>query len=88
MLPPPPCPYLPLKYSFGCRGRNDAQSWSHSRGITGKCNGLQSSGDSGANVKRLEQETESKILQLKEQSSRVSRDVGDMLLRQVTTVKN
>ncbi|ONK81764.1 uncharacterized protein A4U43_C01F32640 [Asparagus officinalis] len=47
-----------------------------------------SSGDSGANVKRLEQETASKILQLKEQSSSISRDVGNMLLRHVTTVKN
>ncbi|XP_020251194.1 V-type proton ATPase subunit G 1-like, partial [Asparagus officinalis] len=36
-----------------------------------------SSGDSGANVKRLEQETASKILQLKEQSSSISRDVGN-----------
>ncbi|KAF9674871.1 hypothetical protein SADUNF_Sadunf10G0172300 [Salix dunnii] len=48
----------------------------------------ESSGDSGANVKRLEQETEAKIGQLKTQASRISRDVVQMLLKHVTTVKN
>lgn len=48
----------------------------------------QSSGDSGANVKRLEQETEGKIHHLKTESSRISPDVVQMLLRHVTTVKN
>lgn len=49
---------------------------------------LQSSGDSGANVKRLEQETEAKIDHLKKEASRISPDVVSMLLRHVTTVKN
>ena len=48
----------------------------------------QSSGDSGANVKRLEQETEAKINHLKTESSRISQDVVDMLLKHVTTVRN
>lgn len=48
----------------------------------------ESSGDSGANVKRLEQETEVKIHHLKTQAARISHDVGHMLLRHVTTVKN
>ncbi|KAL6552715.1 V-type proton ATPase subunit G 1 [Orobanche minor] len=48
----------------------------------------ESSGDSGANVKRLEQETEEKIQHLKTEASRISPDVVSMLLRQVTTVKN
>ena len=48
----------------------------------------ESSGDSGANVKRLEQETESKIHHLKSESSRISGDVVSMLLSYVTTVKN
>ena len=48
----------------------------------------QTSGDSGANVKRLEQETDAKIEQLKNEASRISRDVVDMLLKHVTTVKN
>ncbi|KAF3777688.1 V-type proton ATPase subunit G [Nymphaea thermarum] len=48
----------------------------------------ESSGDSGANVKRLEQETESKIHNLKEEASRISHDVVHMLLRHVTSVKN
>lgn len=49
---------------------------------------FQSSGDSGANVKRLEQETDTKIAQLKEQAANVSPEVIQMLLRHVTTVKN
>ncbi|KAG6391514.1 V-type proton ATPase subunit G 1-like [Salvia hispanica] len=48
----------------------------------------ESSGDSGANVKRLEAETDGKIHHLKEEASRISPDVVSMLLRQVTTVKN
>ncbi|CAN6804354.1 hypothetical protein Bca4012_087886 [Brassica carinata] len=48
----------------------------------------ETSGDSGANVKRLEQETDAKIEQLKNEASRISRDVVDMLLKHVTTVKN
>ncbi|CAL5363490.1 hypothetical protein CsSME_00000589 [Camellia sinensis var. sinensis] len=48
----------------------------------------ESSGDSGANVKRLELETEAKIQHLKTQAARISHDVAQMLLRHVTTVKN
>ncbi|KAF5197316.1 V-type proton atpase subunit g [Thalictrum thalictroides] len=48
----------------------------------------ESSGDSGANVKRLEKETELKINHLKSESARISHDIVDMLLRHVTTVKN
>ncbi|KAG2685738.1 hypothetical protein I3843_10G128800 [Carya illinoinensis] len=48
----------------------------------------ESSGDSGANVKRLEHETEAKIHHLKTEAARISQDVVDMLLKQVTTVKN
>ncbi|AES81843.1 putative H(+)-transporting two-sector ATPase [Medicago truncatula] len=47
-----------------------------------------SSGDSGANVKRLEQETDTKIHQLKTEASRISGDVVSTLLKYVTTVKN
>ncbi|CAI9772255.1 unnamed protein product [Fraxinus pennsylvanica] len=48
----------------------------------------ESSGDSGANVKRLERETDAKIQHLKTEASRISHDVVQMLLRHVTTVKN
>ncbi|KAL3579322.1 hypothetical protein D5086_020826 [Populus alba] len=48
----------------------------------------ESSGDSGANVKRLEQETEAKIGHLKKEAARISHDVVQMLLKHVTTVKN
>lgn len=48
----------------------------------------QSSGDSGANVKRLEQETEAKIQHLGTEAGRISDDVVHMLLKHVTTVKN
>lgn len=48
----------------------------------------QSSGDSGANVKRLEVETAEKINHLSTEGSRISGDVVKMLLKQVTTVKN
>ncbi|KAK9920899.1 hypothetical protein M0R45_029437 [Rubus argutus] len=47
-----------------------------------------SSGDSGANVKRLEIETEQKISQLLSEGSRISDDVVQMLLKHVTTVRN
>jgi hypothetical protein len=49
---------------------------------------LQSSGDSGANVKRLEEETAAKIEQLNQQAANISPEVIQMLLRHVTTVKN
>jgi len=48
----------------------------------------ESSGDSGANVKRLEQETDEKIQHLKTVGSAISPDVVHMLLKHVTTVKN
>lgn len=48
----------------------------------------ESSGDSGANVKRLEKETEAKIDHLKNEAARISDDVVQMLLKHVTTVKN
>ncbi|XP_059628308.1 V-type proton ATPase subunit G 1-like [Cornus florida] len=48
----------------------------------------ESSGDSGANVKRLEKETDTKIHQLKIEAARISHDVVLMLLKQVTSVKN
>ncbi|CAL5343440.1 unnamed protein product [Camellia sinensis] len=48
----------------------------------------ESSGDSGANVKRLEQETEAKIHHLNTEAARISHDIAHMLLRHVTTVKN
>ncbi|PIA37394.1 hypothetical protein AQUCO_03000172v1 [Aquilegia coerulea] len=48
----------------------------------------ESSGDSGANVKRLDKETELKIHHLKSESARISDNIVDMLLRHVTTVKN
>ncbi|XP_008799249.1 V-type proton ATPase subunit G [Phoenix dactylifera] len=48
----------------------------------------ESSGDSGANVKRLEQETDMKIQHLKSQAASISNDVVYMLLKHATTVKN
>ncbi|CAK7325478.1 unnamed protein product [Dovyalis caffra] len=48
----------------------------------------ESSGDSGANVKRLEKETDAKIGHLKTEASRISHDVVQMLLKHVTAVKN
>ncbi|XP_044489613.1 V-type proton ATPase subunit G-like [Mangifera indica] len=48
----------------------------------------ESSGDSGANVKRLEKETETKIFHLKTETERISYDVVQMLLNHVTAVKN
>ncbi|KAK9064103.1 hypothetical protein SSX86_017975 [Deinandra increscens subsp. villosa] len=47
----------------------------------------ESSGDSGANVKRLEKETEAKIQHLKTEADRISHDVVDMLLKVVTSVR-
>ena len=48
----------------------------------------ESSGDSGANVKRLEHETDAKIEHLQTEASIISHDVVHMLLKHVTTVKN
>lgn len=48
----------------------------------------ESSGDSGANVKRLELETDAKINHLKNEAARISHDVVHMLLKHVTTVRN
>ncbi|WVY96401.1 hypothetical protein V8G54_028552, partial [Vigna mungo] len=47
-----------------------------------------STGDSGANVKRLEQETEAKIQNLKTEAAKISDDVVAMLRTYVTSVKN
>ncbi|ESQ54979.1 hypothetical protein EUTSA_v10026607mg [Eutrema salsugineum] len=57
-------------------------------GFQRKLQEVKTSGDSGANVKRLEQETDAKIDQLKNEASRISKDVVEMLLKHVTTVKN
>ncbi|GAA0155102.1 hypothetical protein Leryth_010970 [Lithospermum erythrorhizon] len=46
----------------------------------------ETSGDSGANVKRLAQETDTKIQQLKAQAGDISQEVVKMLLKYVTTV--
>ncbi|KAF6139723.1 hypothetical protein GIB67_006671 [Kingdonia uniflora] len=48
----------------------------------------ETSGDSGANVKRLEVDTADKISHLKSEAERISHEVVNMLLRQVTTLKN
>ncbi|KAL4340597.1 hypothetical protein GQ457_08G011200 [Hibiscus cannabinus] len=48
----------------------------------------ESSGDSGANVKRLEIETDAKINHLKNEAARISHDVVGLLLKNVTTVRN
>ncbi|XP_057867790.1 V-type proton ATPase subunit G1 [Cryptomeria japonica] len=48
----------------------------------------ESSGDSGSNVKRLEEETHIKIEQLKNEASKVSPEVVAMLMKYVTTVRN
>ncbi|KAL6328135.1 hypothetical protein AAG906_034278 [Vitis piasezkii] len=47
----------------------------------------ESSGDSGANVKRLELETDAKIQNLKVEAARISHDVVHMLLKHVNTVR-
>ncbi|KMZ69385.1 V-type proton ATPase subunit G [Zostera marina] len=48
----------------------------------------ESSGDSGANVKRLEEETKTKIANLKRDCSKISPNVVNMLLKHATSVKN
>ncbi|XP_022765357.1 V-type proton ATPase subunit G1-like [Durio zibethinus] len=48
----------------------------------------ESSGDSGANVKRLELETDAKINHLKNEAATISHDVVQMLLKHVTSVRN
>ncbi|KAB1204809.1 V-type proton ATPase subunit G [Morella rubra] len=48
----------------------------------------ETSGSSGNNAKRLEEETEVKIQNLNESASRVSPGVSGMLIKHVTTVKN
>ncbi|XP_044460974.1 V-type proton ATPase subunit G1-like isoform X2 [Mangifera indica] len=48
----------------------------------------ESSGDSGANVKRLEKETDTKIQNLKTEANKISQAVIQLLLKYVTTVKN
>ncbi|KAI4354711.1 hypothetical protein L6164_003556 [Bauhinia variegata] len=47
----------------------------------------ESTGSSGSNEKRLEEETEAKIQTLKESTSKVSSEVTDMLINYITTVK-
>ncbi|KAL7612121.1 V-type proton ATPase subunit G 1 [Lactuca sativa] len=47
----------------------------------------ESSGDSGANVKRLEKETDEKIQHLQTEADRISLDVVEMLLKHITSVK-
>ncbi|XP_078428628.1 V-type proton ATPase subunit G1-like [Wolffia australiana] len=48
---------------------------------------LESSGDSGSNVKRLAVETDAKIQQLQEQAATISHDVVQMLIHNVTAIK-
>ncbi|CAA7409127.1 unnamed protein product [Spirodela intermedia] len=48
---------------------------------------LESSGDSGSNVKRLAVETDAKIEQLRLEAARISHDVVKMLLHNVTAMK-
>ncbi|GAV59599.1 V-ATPase_G domain-containing protein [Cephalotus follicularis] len=50
-------------------------------------NMTESSGSSDSTVKRLEEETEIKIKNLKESASSVSKDVVSMLMKYVTNVK-
>ncbi|XP_076920029.1 V-type proton ATPase subunit G-like [Bidens hawaiensis] len=47
----------------------------------------ESTGFSGVNVKRLDEETTQKINHLKQQASKVSAEVVKLLMTQVTTVK-
>ncbi|KAE9592187.1 hypothetical protein Lal_00012962 [Lupinus albus] len=47
----------------------------------------ESSGSSGSNVKKLDEETEAKINNLKQSASKVSTEVVDMLLKYVTNIK-
>ncbi|PON34099.1 Vacuolar (H+)-ATPase G subunit [Parasponia andersonii] len=48
----------------------------------------ESRGDSGANMKRFEQETQAKMHHLKNEATRISYEVIQMLLKHVITVKN
>ncbi|KAF6153313.1 hypothetical protein GIB67_003503 [Kingdonia uniflora] len=48
----------------------------------------ETAGNSGSNVKRLEEETGTKIQSLKDVTSKISSDVIGMLVKNVTTVKN
>ncbi|PRQ20447.1 putative K domain, type 1, vacuolar (H+)-ATPase G subunit [Rosa chinensis] len=45
------------------------------------------SGSSGSNVKRLEEETETKIKSLKESASKVQSDIVGMVMKYITDVK-
>ncbi|GLT77565.1 hypothetical protein SLA2020_491350 [Shorea laevis] len=49
---------------------------------------FESSGSSGDTLKRLEEETEMKIQNLKQSASRVSKDAVDMLVNCITTIRN
>lgn len=49
---------------------------------------LQTSGSSESTVKRLEEETEIKIKQLKDSALKVSKEVTDLLIKYITTIKN
>ncbi|CAK8540588.1 unnamed protein product [Lathyrus sativus] len=47
----------------------------------------ETTGNSGTNVKRLDEETDAKIKNLKKSGSKVSNEVVDMLLKYVTNIK-
>ncbi|XWS23390.1 hypothetical protein CRYUN_Cryun28dG0009900 [Craigia yunnanensis] len=47
----------------------------------------ETSGSSGKTVKQLEEETETKIKALTESTSRVSKEIVDMLMKHITTVR-
>ncbi|XP_061988432.1 V-type proton ATPase subunit G-like [Rosa rugosa] len=47
----------------------------------------ETSGSSGSNVKRLEEETETKIKSLKESASKVQSDIVGMVMKYITNVK-
>lgn len=49
---------------------------------------LQTSGSSESTVKRLEEEAEIKIKQLKDTALKVSKEVTDLLIKYITTIKN
>ena len=48
---------------------------------------MYTSGSSGSNMKRLDEETAMRIQSLKESAARVSSDAVAMLIKHVTTVK-
>lgn len=48
---------------------------------------LQTSGSSESTVKRLEEEAEIKIKQLKDTALKVSKEVTDLLIKYITTIK-